>query len=186
MKRIFASITACCVVATTALAQDAATEEKLNKILGQFEDIIATQKAQQKQLAELSSEIASLRERVNRPSEAYATPDDLRKVADAVREIDRKRIEDSEKVERHLLELGKTLSAAARKPAREPDAEPVRAPVSDKGYEYVVQSGDTISVIVQAYRDKNIKVTVDQVLKANPGLNPNKLKVGQKIFIPQP
>jgi LysM repeat protein len=29
-------------------------------------------------------------------------------------------------------------------------------------------------------------VTTDQILKANPGLNPNSLKVGQKIFIPAP
>lgn len=168
------------------MAQDAATEEKLNKILGQFEDIIAAQKAQQKQLAELSAEISSVRERATRPNEAYATQDDLRKLADAVRDIDRKRIDDSEKIEKQLLELGKTLTAAARKPVREPDPEPARPALPDKGYEYVVQSGDTISLIVQAYRDKNIKITIDQVLKANPGLNPNKMKVGQKIFIPAP
>jgi LysM repeat protein len=29
-------------------------------------------------------------------------------------------------------------------------------------------------------------VTADQILKANPGLDPKSLKVGQKIFIPAP
>jgi septal ring factor EnvC (AmiA/AmiB activator) len=186
MKRIFACLCVCCLAVVTSPAQDAATEEKLNKILGQFEDIITMQKAQQKQLAELSAEISAVRERASRPNEAYATQDDLRKLAESVREIDRKRIDDSEKIERQLLDLGKTLSAAARKPARDPEPETSRTNLPDKGYEYIVQSGDTISVIVQAYRDKNIKITVDQVLKANPGLNPSRLKVGQKIFIPAP
>lgn len=62
----------------------------------------------------------------------------------------------------------------------------VNAGGAEKGYEYVIQSGDTLSSVAQAYREKNIKVTVDQILKANPGLNANKLKVGQKIFIPTP
>ena len=52
--------------------------------------------------------------------------------------------------------------------------------------EYVVQSGDTLDAIAQAYREKNIKVTVAQILNANPGLKPERMKVGQTIFIPAP
>ena len=50
----------------------------------------------------------------------------------------------------------------------------------------MIQSGDTLSVIVKAYAEKNIKVTVDQIVAANPGLNPKRLRVGQKVFIPAP
>ena len=57
-------------------------------------------------------------------------------------------------------------------------------PANDKVFPYVIQKGDSLSVIVQAYREKNIKVTVDRILKANPGLDEKKLKVGQKIYIP--
>src|ERR1035437_7692880 len=53
----------------------------------------------------------------------------------------------------------------------------------ESGYEYKVARGDTLSKIAKAYRDQGIKVTADQILKANPGLDP-KIKVGQKIFIP--
>ena len=56
----------------------------------------------------------------------------------------------------------------------------------EKGFEHAVASGDTLSTIAQAYKEKGIKVTVDQILKANPGLVPEKMKVGQKIFIPAP
>jgi LysM repeat protein len=54
----------------------------------------------------------------------------------------------------------------------------------ENGYEYKVAAGDTLSIIAKAYREQGIKVTAEQILKANPGLNPNSLKVGQKIFIP--
>ncbi len=67
--------------------------------------------------------------------------------------------------------------------APEPDPEPA-AP--QKGYEYEVKSGDTIHAIVAAYQANGVKVSVNQVLKANPGLNPNKLRRGQKVFIPDP
>ena len=50
----------------------------------------------------------------------------------------------------------------------------------------MIQSGDTLSAIVQAYKEKNIKVTVAQILKANPGLKAERLIVGTKIFIPAP
>jgi LysM repeat protein len=56
----------------------------------------------------------------------------------------------------------------------------------ENGYEYKVAEHDTLSIIAKAYRDQGIKVTADQILKANPGLDPKNLKVGQKIFIPAP
>jgi LysM repeat protein len=52
--------------------------------------------------------------------------------------------------------------------------------------EYQVQSGDSLSAIAKAYRDKGVKVTVPQILAANPGLKPETMKAGQKIIIPAP
>jgi len=45
-----------------------------------------------------------------------------------------------------------------------------------------VQKGDTLSTIVQAYRDKNIKVSKDQILKANPDLKHRKDACRTKDF----
>jgi phage tail protein X len=50
--------------------------------------------------------------------------------------------------------------------------------------EYKVQPGDNLDAIVTAYRNKGVKVTRTQVLAANPGLVPEKMKPGQKIIIP--
>lgn len=55
---------------------------------------------------------------------------------------------------------------------------------SRKGYEYIIQAGDTLSTIVGGYRAAGIEVTVDGVLKANPSLNATRLRVGQTLFVP--
>jgi LysM repeat protein len=47
-----------------------------------------------------------------------------------------------------------------------------------------VKNGYTLITIAKAYQEQGVKVTVDDILKANPGLDPKKLKIGQKVFIP--
>jgi hypothetical protein len=55
---------------------------------------------------------------------------------------------------------------------------------TEKGYWYEIKREDKLSVIVQEYRKKGVKVTLAQVKDANPDVNPNRLLVGQKIWIP--
>jgi LysM repeat protein len=179
-------------------AQDPATEERLNKLAGQIEDLRAAQEALSKEISRLNTQISHLREQLDRPTPNYASQDDLKRVADAVKEVDRKRMDDYEKIGTQLRALSKALSASGPAPGgRKPSAAatPERERDSggrdhgnaeEKGFEYTVKSGDSLSLIVQAYRDQNIKVTAEQVLKANPGLKPEKLRVGQKIWIPAP
>jgi nucleoid-associated protein YgaU len=182
---------AACLTALPARAQDAAVEERLNKLSAHIEDLLAAQAEQQKRIAALSREIESLREQINRPAANYATAEDLRKLAEKLQEIDQKRVADNEKIIKELERLARLGGGARSEPPREvKPAEPKPAPApaggTEKGYEYVIQSGDTLSGIVAACREKGIKVTVEQILKANPGLNERRLRPGQKIFIPAP
>jgi len=200
MKQISVLLTVFALGFTTSLtAQDAATEERLNKLSGRMDDLLAAQEAIRKQLTDLAREIENVREQASKPTGNYANQEDLVRLKKAVEEVDRKRIEDADNVHTELLKLRKVLetplpapptkrnSAALREKEREKETSIPDKPVGDeKVYPYVIQSGDTLSVIAQAYREKNIKMTVDQILKANPGLNEKKLKVGQKIFIPAP
>ena len=175
-------------------AQDAATEERLNKLSGQIEDLIASLKLQKERVAALAKELENVREQSTKPTGNYASQEDLKRLTEAGKEVDRKRIDDNERIRSELLKLGKSLSApipSSKKsvPAASDEDKLTQKKGSgsdEKGFKYTIQKNDTLSVIVQAYRDKNIKVTMDQVMKANPGLNPTKLRVGQEIFIPAP
>ena len=65
--------------------------------------------------------------------------------------------------------------AAARAAARPAPPPPSVGP----HYEYVVEPGQTLSLIA-----KGFDTTVAKILAANPGLKANSLRVGQKLIIP--
>ena len=189
MKRIFFGLLLCLVVSNRASAADADTEERLNKLSGQVEDIIAAQQTLRQRLEGLAKEITELREQQSKPSVPYATQDSVNRLLKGIEDVDRKRLEDYDKIRTELKKLGRTLTetTSTQKTTPAVQKEETHSTAPDKGgYEYVVQKNDTLSIIAQAYREKNIKVTVEQILKANPNLKAEKLKVGQKIFIPAP
>ena len=56
---------------------------------------------------------------------------------------------------------------------------PPPPPAIGPHYEYEVKKGQTLSYIAQGF-----STTVPKILAANPGLKPNALRPGQKLFIP--
>jgi hypothetical protein len=60
------------------------------------------------------------------------------------------------------------------------------SPMAGGGHEYIVHKGDTISRIISALEEMGIQVSLEDLLRANPGLAEGKLKVGQKLLIPVP
>jgi len=179
-------------------AQDSATQQQIDKLSGQIQDLQATQLEQTKHIQALEKEINDLQGQSNQ-SGGTASPDDLKKLAEQVQEIDKKRQEDNDRVLKELERLEKSLGASPSSHRSSPDITPDATPAPARGghptastngpqngYDYAIQRGDTLLAIVKAYRAQGIKVTTDQVLKANPGLDPKNLKVGQKIFIPAP
>jgi len=170
----------------TVRAQDAATEERLNKLNGLVQDLVEDKANMKKQIDVLAKEITSLREQGSRAPSA-ASAEDLRKLAEKIQEIDHKREADKELILKEIEKLAKTLKDGRPRltPTPANSGSGTAAP-ADKGYEYVVQTGDTLSAIVTAYREQGVKITVEDILKANPGLKATSLSVGKKIFIPAP
>jgi LysM repeat protein len=193
MKRIFTFLAAAMLVAPAALpAQDAAVEERLEKLAGQIKDLIEAKDAQNKRIEDLARGLRELQDQQNKPSGNYASQEDVKHLAQNLQEIERKRQEDNELVKKTLESLGKSLrspppsqAAAATRPG--PD-QPEKAPKTkpENGYEYIIKDGDRLGTIAKAYNDKGVNVTVKQILDANPGLKPETMKIGTRIFIPQP
>ena len=189
MKRISILLAIFLAVPLFARAQDAATEEQLNKLRGEITALQASNVDLQKRHADVLKELQEVREQAAKPQGNFASAEDLKQLAEKVREVDRKRAEDRELILEEIKKLGKSMSGSGgtrpKKTEETPKAKTETPTGPEKGYEYVVQSGDTISAVVQAVnREKGTKLTVDQVLKANPTLKPESLKVNQKIFIP--
>ncbi|HEY3932646.1 MAG TPA: LysM peptidoglycan-binding domain-containing protein [Verrucomicrobiae bacterium] len=174
--------------ASLARAQDSATQDQIDQINGKIQDLLDAQAAQGKRIDALEKEISDLSDKSSQAGGA-ASPDDLKKLAEQVQEIDKKRQDDNERILKELERLDKSMGVSPPSHKTEPSVStPSTSSATSsgpqKGYEYPIASGDTISAIAKAYRAKGIKVTSDQILAVNPGLNPNSLVVGKKIFIP--
>jgi LysM repeat protein len=192
MKRILVWFLILSFSVVAARAQDDATQQQINKLSGQIQDLLDAQALQAKRITALEKEISELRDKSGQPGATdTANADDLKKLADQVQEIDKKRQEDRELILKEIGKLGKVGgSSSGRKSTPNVTTNAATGGSStvgkENGYEYKVAAGDTLNIVAKAYRDQGIKVTADQILKANPGLDPKNLKVGQKIFIPAP
>jgi LysM repeat protein len=191
MKRIsFFLMTALLMAPVVAPAQDAAVEERLNSLSAQIDVLKEAKELQNKRIEALEKQVSDLQSKVSQPAGDYASNDDLKKVVDAIKEVDKKRQADREDVADQLEKLRKALigpSGGGRRSSVTPTEAPKNTFDSTAPHmEYKVQSGDSLSAIIKAYRDKGVKITLSQVLAANPGLKPENMKVGQTIIIPAP
>ena len=185
-----------------ASAQDAATQGELDKLSGQIQDVQDALAAQDKRIEALEKKISDLQDKVNTPAgNDFASTDDLKKLAEQVQEIDKKRQEDNQKILDALEKIGKGGGGGAGvdlRHASDHSADVSTGPTTgtgtpaagtggpQQGYEYTILAGNTLSAIAKAYRAQGVKVSVSQILAANPGLSANNLIVGKKIFIPAP
>jgi len=185
-------MTALLAAPVIAPAQDAATEERLNQLSAQIDVLKEAKELQNKRIEALEKQVSDLQSQISKPSGDYASKDDVNQLKDAVKEVDKKRQSDSENVADQLDKLRKALiGGAGSGGGRHSSVTPTETPKTTfdpttPHMEYQVQSGDSLSAIAKAYRDKGVKVTVPQILAANPGLKPENMKVGQKIIIPAP
>ncbi len=192
MKRILVWLFILNLSCAAARAQDDATQQQINKLSGQIQDQQDSLDVQKKRIDALEKEISELRDKAGQPAAPDAAgADDLKKLAEQVQDLAKKQKADQELILKEIEKLGKVGSPT---PVRRstptvttnPPAGGTGLGGKQSGYEYPIQRNDTINLVAKAYRDQGIKVTADQILKANPGLDPKNLKVGQKIFIPAP
>lgn len=118
---------------------------------------------------QLKSALVSLEERLN--------------ASDAERKRDNKRILDQ------FDKLAKTAANAIRQPApskiKSTPKEPAYVSPTGKQYDWVVSEGETLSQIVQIVKASGGNTSMEAIMKANPGLKPNTIRIGQKIIVPE-
>lgn len=168
-----------------AVAAQQEAEERYKQMAATVEEMKETQAAQQKKIAALAAELEKLREEVVKAGNNAATTDSLKRLADQIQEVDKKRVTDNERILAEFARLGKAISTtpASRPPSTNP---PPTTVVSGEGFDYVIAKNDTLGDIVMAYRKQGINVTRKLVMDANPTVKWEALRIGQKIFIPKP
>jgi peptidoglycan hydrolase CwlO-like protein len=183
--------------AAIAARQDA--DERYKRVAADLQAIQSDNETLHAKIASLEREMQALRDNQAKPVDNSAMQGELRQLAEKIQEVDKKRMEDkgaiSEEVRKSIHGLETSLSsAAAAEPPRSfkskaaPAPEP---PQAENGFSYTVHEGDTLSAIVNAYnadfKSKGMKpITRKQTREANPAVNWDRLRVGQKVIIPRP
>lgn len=191
--------------------------ERLQRLAATVESVELSQASQKRQMDNLGNEVQRLRQEVSQASRDMASQgsrrpwaedtkrltDDVKRLADAIAEVDRKRASDHEQVLKILADLRRAIAAAADSPTprpappargkdREPDKDPEKDTPSaepDKYVEHVVQSGQTLSLIVNGFNNSARKqgyktLTSDQVAKFNKIRDVSKIPEGMKLKLP--
>lgn len=124
------------------------------------------QMQQQQNLQQMDSRIAGLEQRIHQ--------------LEANRQKDKQEIID--RLTKSMADIMRSQSSsyrAAAAPVKKQSSAPSR-PTSEYGYEHVVAPGETLSAIAAAYN-----VSSKTITQANNIKNPNQLRVGQTLFIPE-
>ena len=172
-----------------AAAERQEAEERYKRLTADIEDLKTAVQSCQQRLNEQREEIRKLGEEIARAanSKEVDTREDFKHLADKLREVDEKRIADNEKLMQRVREqLEQTAKALYHDPPKSSSNPQPSPPRVENGYEYIIAQGDTVSGIVSKLRQtkQGLKLTQKQIIDANPNVNWNKLRIGQKIFIP--
>jgi LysM repeat protein len=178
------------------VAAKQAADERYERMAADIQALQAANEALASKLTALQQQLQDLRNQQSQTPANAATADDLKRLAGKIEEVDRKREEDkqaiAEEIRKSMGDLKHTL-AVDSPPSHVNTPKPAAAAETsdnDKGFVYKIQEGDSLSAIVKAYnadyKSKGMKtVTLKQAMDANPQVDWNRLRVGQKIIIPR-
>lgn len=177
-------------------------EERIRALTSRIEDLTQSQAELVKAINKLQRQCNILAQDVDKLNEKIKNlppPADISNAAslDSVKQLqaalvslenkfiasEKERKQENKKLMDQLIAISKMTPAVPSAPKPQP-VKQEETPEYSKTYEWTVESGQTLSSIVQTINNSGGKTSVNAILKANKGLKPETLRVGQKIIIP--
>lgn len=181
-----------------ALAAERNADERYKRLNADIQNIqdtqellIRRQEEFRQRLDRLADEIRALKDDQTRSSGNYATREELRSYVAKLKEVDDKREADKKLILEGIRDLAKVPVVVAAPVQSRPQSVAAAESSDEAPFIYVVKRNDRLLDIIaeyNAYFEKHgqSKITMGQVLKANPGLKPDRLFPGKKLRIPVP
>jgi TolA-binding protein len=209
MKRIFSLSTIFLALQLPLFAQSSSTaaaladkqdaEERYNRMAADVQALQAANTSLQKKISALEDQISKLSEGVSKANNNSSVSDDLKLLKDKIQEVDKKRESDKQVIQEDLKKFfaqatqelkAKPVARSTPKADKETHSSDATL-VSDKEFSHTIEDGETLLAILKAYNAKfkseGMKpIKLKQIEDANPGVDWNRLKIGQKIVIPAP
>ena len=162
-------------------------EERYRRLYAIVEDLQAANVLLQQRIERLEGKLALSETKLRDQKANAATQDQLETLSEKftkeLQKIEDTRVADNKRI---LAELTKMANRPA--PVPEPkittkqtaEPEPYTGPV----FEITIETGYTLDGIARKYREQGHNISVDDIMRANPGIDPRRLKLGQTINIP--
>ena len=180
-----------------AVAAQQGADERYKRMAADMQALQMDNESLKAKIASLEQKMDDLRQQLAAAANNNIAQDDLKRLAEKIAEVDKKREEDhkaiSDEIRKSISGLEKSLAgtgAAAR--SGPPKVQAVTdAPPTTGRFSYTVQEGDSLLAILKAYnadfKSKGLKsITLRQAEEANPNVDWSRLRVGQKIIVPRP
>lgn len=164
-------------------------EERYRRLYAIVEDLQTANLVLQKRIESLESQLQrTIQMLEEKHAEAISTKqlDTLGvKLREDLQAIEDRRVADNQKILEELRQLAKRPLVSSDEIKNEIKTSEA-VPESSVGsvYEIRVEPGYTLSAIAKKYRDEGHSVSVEDILRINPGLDPRRLQPGQIIHIP--
>jgi dsDNA-specific endonuclease/ATPase MutS2 len=180
-----------------AIAEKQGVDEKFKQMASDIENLRTANQLLQGKLSGIKEDLQQIRAEQTRLAAAGVSREDLKPLAQRIEEVDKKRQDDKDaiseeikKSEGRLLKLLSSPSDPSAKPPASPPSTGAPTATAD-GYIYTIKDGDRLLDILKAYNEtfksKGMKtITYTKLKQANPDVDPNNLRVGQRIVIPRP
>jgi chromosome segregation ATPase len=170
----------------SAVAEREDARERYKRMSAKIEDLENTIQTYNQQFQKMEAEIHRLQGEVAKLRDGSRDSGAKADIVEQIKAVDRARLADQDNVMKEFARLRKELlGTISSKPPKSNSSPPAPTPqASEKGLEYAIREGDTLSKLVVALNKQGVKVTQKQIEQANPKVNWNALQIGQKIFIP--
>lgn len=164
------------------IAERQQVQEKLDQLSASYQNLIDAQYV-------LREQIKTLRERLDETTAApdeptgnteYATKADVLAIEERMSALEKKWEADTQNIAKQIGDLKSVIQKALTQ------ASAAAAAPSGDYYEHTLAKGETIAKVVRAFQEAGVATSIKDVLDANPGLNPNNLKIGAVLRIPAP
>ncbi len=172
--------------AAAYIAQQQA-EERYRRLYTVVEDLQSANVVLQQRIERLESQLQRAIKSLNEQQADNVTTEQLdslsKKVTQEIQIVENKRLADNKKILSELKKIANRPAPAPKQPIAKtpkPALEPYTGPV----YEITIEPDYTISGIAQKYREQGHMISANDILRANPGLDPRRLQPGQVIKIP--
>lgn len=180
-------------------------QEEFRRLQGEVANLQDQNQAQRKRITELTRAVEKLQQDLRDASERntikmgdFVTREDLKKIMDRIAEVDEKRendrkviLEEFEKLGQKLVQAPSSRNGNDRREQPPEREDPPARPWVGNVLPHKVKEGQTLSHIREDFNEFLRKegrptVSFDDIKRANPRLNLDRIYVGQEILLPVP